>query len=45
MVDILRMDKHLVHFAKVFQENGIATQYTMHGSPNQNGVIERRTEL
>ena len=29
-------------FAKFFQENGIVAQYTMLGSPDQNGVAERR---
>ncbi|KAK2368910.1 hypothetical protein QL285_082072 [Trifolium repens] len=29
-------------FAKFLQENGIVAQYTMHGSPSQNGVAERR---
>ena len=29
-------------FVKFFQENGIVVQYTMPGSPNQNGVAERR---
>lgn len=29
-------------FAKFLQEHGIAAQYTMPGSPNQNGVAERR---
>ena len=29
-------------FAKFLQENGIFAQYTMPGSPNQNGVSERR---
>ena len=29
-------------FAKFLQENGIVAQYTMPGSPNQNGVAERR---
>ena len=29
-------------FAKFLQENGIVAQYTMHGSPYQNGVAERR---
>ena len=29
-------------FAKFLQEHGIVTQYTMPGSPDQNGVAERR---
>ena len=29
-------------FVKFLQENGIVTQYTMFGSPDQNGVTERR---
>ena len=29
-------------FAKFLQENGIVAQYTMTGSPDQNGVAERR---
>ena len=29
-------------FVKFLQENGIVAQYTMFGSPNQNGIIERR---
>ena len=29
-------------FAKFLQENGIVAQYTMHGSPDQNGVAKRR---
>ena len=29
-------------FAKFFQENGIVAHYNMFGSPNQNGVVERR---
>ena len=29
-------------FAKFLQENGIVAQYTMPGSPDQNGVAERR---
>ena len=29
-------------FAKFLQENGIVAQYTMPGSPDQNGVVERR---
>ena len=29
-------------FAKFLQKNGIVTQYTMSGSPDQNGVAERR---
>ncbi|GAA0163098.1 hypothetical protein LIER_19052 [Lithospermum erythrorhizon] len=29
-------------FAKFLQEHGIVAQYTMPGSPNQNGVAERR---
>ena len=29
-------------FVKFLQEHGIVTQYTMSGSPNQNGVAERR---
>ena len=29
-------------FAKFLQENGIVAQYTMSGSPDQNGVAERR---
>ena len=29
-------------FAKFLQEHGIVAQYTMPGSPNQNGVVERR---
>ena len=29
-------------FAKFLQENGIVAQYTMPGSPSQNGVAERR---
>ncbi|RVW73594.1 Retrovirus-related Pol polyprotein from transposon TNT 1-94 [Vitis vinifera] len=29
-------------FMKFLQEHGIVAQYTMLGSPNQNGVVERR---
>ena len=29
-------------FAKFLQENKLVAQYTMPGSPNQNGVAERR---
>ena len=29
-------------FAKFLQEHGIVAQYTMLGSPDQNGVAERR---
>jgi transposase InsO family protein len=29
-------------FAKLLQEHGIVAQYTMPGSPDQNGVVERR---
>ena len=29
-------------FTKFLQENGIVSQYTMHCSPDQNGVAERR---
>jgi len=29
-------------FAKFLQEHGIVAQYTMLGSPDQNGVVERR---
>ncbi|CAO2827720.1 unnamed protein product [Amaranthus hypochondriacus] len=32
-------------FAKFLQENGIVAQYTMSGSPDQNGVSERRNRL
>ena len=42
MVGTLRMDKHQVRFLGFFQEHGIIAQYTMSGSPNQNGVAERR---
>ena len=31
-------------FAKFLQENGIVAQYTMTGSPDQNGVAERRNQ-
>ena len=31
-------------FAKFLQENRIVVQYTMSGSPNQNGVVERRNQ-
>ena len=31
-------------FAKFLQEHGIVAQYTMHGSPNHNGVEERRNK-
>ena len=31
-------------FAKFLQENGIVAQYTMPGSPDQNGVAERRNQ-
>ncbi|RVW26222.1 Retrovirus-related Pol polyprotein from transposon TNT 1-94 [Vitis vinifera] len=31
-------------FAKFLQEHGIVAQYTMPGSPNQNGVAERRNQ-
>ena len=31
-----------IAFAKFFQENGIVAHYNMFGSPNQNGVVERR---
>ncbi|CAL9098082.1 unnamed protein product, partial [Musa textilis] len=30
------------HFAKFLQEHEIIAQYTMPGSPDQNGVVERR---
>ena len=40
MVDTLRMDKH--PFVKFLQEHGIVAQYTMPGSPYQNGVAKRR---
>ena len=29
-------------FAKFLREHGMVAQHTMSGSPNQNGVIERR---
>ena len=29
-------------FARYLQDNGIVAQYTMLGSPEQNGVVERR---
>ena len=29
-------------FVKFVQEHGIVTQYTMLGSPDQNGVVEKR---
>ena len=29
-------------FARFIEENGIVTQYTMSGSPYQNGIAERR---
>ncbi|RVW35684.1 Retrovirus-related Pol polyprotein from transposon TNT 1-94 [Vitis vinifera] len=32
-------------FAKFLQEHGIVAQYTMPGSPDQNGIAERRTKL
>ena len=32
----------LVPFAKFLQEHGIVSQHTIHGSPDQNGVAERR---
>ena len=31
-------------FAKFLQEHGIVAQYTMSGSPDQNGVAERRNQ-
>ena len=31
-------------FAKFLQEHGIVAQYTMSGSPDQNGVVERRNQ-
>ena len=31
-------------FAKFLQENGIVAQYTMLGSPDQNGVVEKRNQ-
>ena len=29
-------------FARFLQEHGIVAQYTMYGSPDQNGVVERK---
>ena len=29
-------------FARFLQEHGIVTQYIVHGSPEQNGVAERK---
>ena len=34
--------QHMGPFAKYFQDCGIIAQYTMLGSPEQNGVAERR---
>ena len=31
-------------FTKFLQEHGIVAQYTMSGSPNQNGMAERRNK-
>lgn len=31
-------------FVKFLQEHGIVAQYTMFGSPDQNGVVERRNQ-
>jgi len=32
-------------FAKFLQEHGIVAQYTMSGSPNQNGAVEKRNQI
>ena len=32
-------------FAKFLQQRGIVAQYTMSGSPNHNGVAERRNRI
>ena len=43
MVGTLRMDKHMALLQSFFKSmHGIVAQHTMSGSPNQNGVIERR---
>ena len=34
--------QHLGSFAKLLQKRGICAQYTMFGTPQQNGVSERR---
>lgn len=41
MVDMVRLDI-LGPFAKYLEECGIICQYTMPGTPEQNGVAERR---
>ena len=38
------MDKHNVFFAMFAQQNGIVAQYTMPGSSNHNGIVERRNQ-
>ena len=32
-------------FSNFLQEHGIVAQYTMSGSPNHNGVVERRNKI
>ena len=44
MVDILIWDKLLVHFMSFVKARGIVKQYTMPGTPQQNGVDERRNK-
>ena len=34
--------KHLDPFAKILQKHGICAQYTMPGTPQQNGISEKR---
>lgn len=36
--------QHMGPFAKYLQDYGIVPQYTMPGTPEQNGVVERRNE-
>jgi transposase InsO family protein len=36
------LGQHLGPFARFLQEHGIVAQYTMPGTPDQNGVAERR---
>jgi transposase InsO family protein len=35
------LGQHLGPFARFLQEHGIVAQYTMSGTPDQNGVAER----
>ena len=42
MVDIQKMNKHRSILRSFFNKMRLLPQYTMPGSPNQNGVTERR---